>query len=83
MSITSSYEDFLYKRKRRIVLELIYLDLMVLPEEKKKKKEFLNSFLENRQKIFLKLIEQNVIEKRRHQHISNQTGNNGLLTSIS
>ena len=72
MTTTGSYEDFLYERKRRIVLELIVLDLMVLPEEKKKKKEFLSSFLEKRRKIFLKLTEKNVIERRHQNHNSYQ-----------
>ena len=57
MTKKGSYEDFLYERKRRIVLELIFLDLNTSSEEKKKKKEFLSSFLENRRKNFLKLTE--------------------------
>jgi len=75
-----SYNNFLNNRQEMILCELIQIDLNTLPSKKKKKKEFLDSVLKKRRNIFLKLNEENILQRK---DIHQDSTNNKNMCEIS
>lgn len=66
MSLNNLYNEFLQKRMDNKLSELIKIDLSTNYSEKNRKKKNLILFLKNRNKIFIRMKEKNIISRREY-----------------